>query len=198
MPHAAIVTFTARPLEEILADRGSRDWRLDPARARQAAYLVCTQNQNNQGLRTPTAPHGAAFLIGRVAGIVPSPERPERWLIKISDYIALNPPVPNIWGKSGNLRYPVWYTTLEALGIDLDTLPPFTPLPPAGLAEGPIAPIMAPAQWTPASHRRGRQSPAGEPDPVRRLDAILAQIDRIPDAPEPFDPLAWDGHGLPQ
>ena len=31
-----------------------------------------------------------------------------------------------------------------------------------------------------------------------RFDAILDQIDRIPDLPEPFDPLAWDEHGLPR
>ena len=33
MPHTAIVTFTARPLEEILEHQGSRDWRLDAGRA---------------------------------------------------------------------------------------------------------------------------------------------------------------------
>jgi hypothetical protein len=120
MPHAAVVTFTARPLEEIVQDGGSRDWRLDPKRARQAEYLVCTQNRHSQGFRTPTAPHGAAFLIGRIADVVRSQERPERWLITISEYAALDPPIPNIWGKSGNLRYPVWYTSLEALGIDVD------------------------------------------------------------------------------
>jgi hypothetical protein len=31
-----------------------------------------------------------------------------------------------------------------------------------------------------------------------RMDAILAQIDRIPDLPEPFDPLDWDESGLPR
>jgi hypothetical protein len=40
------------------------------------------------------------------------------------------------------------------------------------------------------------------PDQMRgmrhRMDAILAQIDRIPDLPEPFDPLDWDEPGLPR
>lgn len=30
-----------------------------------------------------------------------------------------------------------------------------------------------------------------------RLDALLAQLDRIPDRPDAFVPLRWDEHGLP-
>ncbi len=33
---------------------------------------------------------------------------------------------------------------------------------------------------------------------VGRMSALLAQFDRIPDRPDAFDPLAWDGHGLPK
>lgn len=31
-----------------------------------------------------------------------------------------------------------------------------------------------------------------------RMDALLAQMDRIPDSPAPFDPFDWDDHGLPR
>lgn len=31
-----------------------------------------------------------------------------------------------------------------------------------------------------------------------RIDALLAQMDRIPDLPAPFDPLEWDERGLPR
>ena len=31
-----------------------------------------------------------------------------------------------------------------------------------------------------------------------RFDAILEQIDRVPEAVEPFDPLEWDEQGLPK
>lgn len=31
-----------------------------------------------------------------------------------------------------------------------------------------------------------------------RFDALLAQMDQIPDLPTPFDPLEWDEHGLPR
>ncbi len=31
-----------------------------------------------------------------------------------------------------------------------------------------------------------------------RMDALLAQLDRIADLPRPCDPLEWDEHGLPR
>lgn len=31
-----------------------------------------------------------------------------------------------------------------------------------------------------------------------RLNALLAQLDRIPDRRDASDPLAWDEHGLPR
>jgi len=186
MPAPVIVVFTARPLDEILHDRRSGDWRLDSGRARRADYLICTQNRHNPAMRRPAAPHGAAFLIARIANVMPSRDRPdERWDIMIGEYTIPDPPIPDIWGKSGHLRYPVWYTTLEDLGIDLATLPPLRPIEPhpAGLAE-----IQAPLAIPPAATGHA----------VARLDAILAQLDRIPDAPAPFQPLAWDEHGLPR
>ena len=33
---------------------------------------------------------------------------------------------------------------------------------------------------------------------ARRVAALLAQLDRIPDSAVPFDPLEWDEHGLPK
>jgi len=197
MPRTAIVVFTARSVDEILRDGGSRDWRLDADRARNCEYLVCTQNRRNTDFGAPTAPHGAAFLIGRVSSVVRSPDDHARWLIKISEYVENI--IPNIWGKSGHLRYPVWYTTLEDLGIDPSTLPPFTALVPPqldGMREMAAGPLIAPSAWTPrtAAQTSGRN----EADAWRRLDAILAQLDRVPDLTAPTDPLDWDEHGLPR
>ena len=186
MPHPALVVLTARPLDEILREKRSSDWRLDPGRAHRAEYLVCTQNQHNRAFRHPTAPHGAAFLIARIADVAPSRDRPdERWDIMLGEYTVPDPPIPDVWGKSGHLRYPVWYTTLEDLGIDLAALPPFRPIAsrPPGLAE-----VQVPLAISQAAPEHG----------IARLDAILAQLDRIPDAPAPFQPLAWDEHGLPR
>ena len=43
-----------------------------------------------------------------------------------------------------------------------------------------------------AEHRLDRTA-----DVWKRFDALLAQMDQIPDQPTPFDPLKWDEHGLP-
>jgi len=102
MARTAIVVFTARSFDEILHDRGSRDWRLDPDRARQCEFLVCTQNRHNPNFGAPNAPHRAAFLIARKGAVVPSPDVPDRWLIGFTEYVACN--IANIWGKSGHRR----------------------------------------------------------------------------------------------
>ncbi len=34
--------------------------------------------------------------------------------------------------------------------------------------------------------------------PAGRMRALLAQLDRIPDRHDTFNPLEWDGQGLPQ
>ena len=33
---------------------------------------------------------------------------------------------------------------------------------------------------------------------LERMAALLAQLDRIPERPDAFDPLEWDEHGLPK
>jgi antitoxin VapB len=35
-------------------------------------------------------------------------------------------------------------------------------------------------------------------DSDKRAGALLAQLDRIPDRADAFDPMEWDEHGLPQ
>ncbi len=38
----------------------------------------------------------------------------------------------------------------------------------------------------------------GQRKGASRLSALLAQLDRIPDRADAFDPLEWDEHGLPK
>jgi len=193
-------------MEWILRDGGSRDWRLNPDRARLCEFLVCTQNCNNTDFGAPTAPHGAAFLIGHRSDIIRSWERPDRWHIGISDFIVCD--IPNIWAKLGHRRYPVAYATLEEVDIDLSALPPFRPLPlggAGGMSERRAATLIEPANFIrsertvkPTGDRSVRQQPTGGQDAWRQLDAILDQLDRIPDLPTALDPLDWDEHGLPR
>ena len=35
------------------------------------------------------------------------------------------------------------------------------------------------------------------PDTPSRMTALLAQLDRVPERKDAFDPLEWDEHGLP-
>jgi antitoxin VapB len=39
--------------------------------------------------------------------------------------------------------------------------------------------------------------PVTEPDAMGRLNAILAQLDRVPDQPGAMQVIEWDEHGLP-
>jgi len=130
MSHSAILVFTARSPNRILAEGGSQAWVLDRRRARQAEYLVCAQNtQTNWG--DATEPHGTAFLVGRVADVIRSPEDEDRWLIRISEYAQID--LPDAWQ---GWRNPVRYTTLEEIGIDPATLT-FKPIP--EMSEDPVS-----------------------------------------------------------
>jgi antitoxin VapB len=42
------------------------------------------------------------------------------------------------------------------------------------------------------------QPRGAEPETMERFHAILAQLDRIPDRPDAFEPIEWDEHGLPR
>lgn len=115
-----IVVFTAKSPNRIVADGGSQSWVLDPVRARQCAYLVCTQNQHNKReYSDATEPHGCGFLLGRISEIrkPTDPDDSDRWLIAISEYARIN--VPDLWGGKRN---PVRYTSLADLGINVEGL----------------------------------------------------------------------------
>lgn len=117
----AVLTFKSR--EHILSVGGSCSWTLNRGHARNYEFAVCTRNANTRDAEGPEK-HGAAFLIGRISDVVKSPENPDRWLLQFSEYAEVL--LPDIWGKGW--RNPVRYTTLEELGIDLNTLT-FKPVP---------------------------------------------------------------------
>lgn len=125
MTTPCLLIFTARGTATLLADGGSQAWRLNPANASKVEYCVCVQNAK------PTwggadHPHATGFLVGRISEVVGSPERPERYLVRFSEYAEINE--PGLWAGQRN---PVRYSSLEALGIgsprDLD----WHPMPPA-------------------------------------------------------------------
>jgi hypothetical protein len=135
MADDTIVVFTARSPERIVSEGGSQAWILKPLRAKQCRWLICTQNQHNPNhdFSDATRPHRSAFLLGKIAGIVPPPEDEgsDRRMIRISEYALLDR--PNVWDGGRN---PVRYTSLTDLGISADGLE-FKPIP-ASTKESPI------------------------------------------------------------
>ena len=150
-----VAVFTARSPQRIVREGGSQAWVLNPVRAKQCTWLVCTQNRHNANhdFEDATEPHGSAFLVGKVSGLRRSEENPkeERWLVAISEYALID--LPDVWG---GWRNPVRYTSLAALGIDPGTLT-FRPL--KGVVEAParhpIAPTQAARGLTIAEAKRG-------------------------------------------
>ncbi|PIF89413.1 hypothetical protein CLU86_0282 [Acidovorax sp. 62] len=119
--NSAVSVFTARGIDRILSEGGSQAWVLDAQRAASCGYLVCVQNRGfADDWGQASAPHKEAFLVGRVSKVVPSTEdqaESDRSIIMISHYAEIS--VPEAW--PGN-RNPVRYTTLDEIGINVDTL----------------------------------------------------------------------------
>jgi hypothetical protein len=107
--NTAIQTFTENDLETILARGGDFDWSLNQDRAKSCKFLVCTSSTG--------ANRGSSFIVGKISGIEPSPDRENKHVIRISEFAVID--LQDQW--PGN-RNPVRYTTLEDLGIDLAQL----------------------------------------------------------------------------
>lgn len=121
--------MTARGFDRILKEGGSQAWVLNPDNARKHDYLVTVQNRKNGAWGGASAPHGMAFLVGKISDVVPSTDEGadgSRYLIRISEYAQIE--VQQKWRGSNPVRY---INLEEELGIDPDTLE-FHPLPDSG------------------------------------------------------------------
>ncbi|WP_063037690.1 hypothetical protein [Nocardia grenadensis] len=149
-----VAIFTGKSLRKILDEGGSQAWRLTPARVRRCEWIVITQNAHNaEPYADGTEPHGSAFLVGRISGVVPAthPDAdPGRWMVEFSEFARCS--IPDVWQGD---RYPVRYTNLDELGISLDglefeeytppTAAPFAAEPPAEPTPGPLTIAQAKA-----------------------------------------------------
>lgn len=153
MSHDAIALFTRKSVETILDDGGTQSWVLDRANARHCRYVVLCRNTHSERSEGDE-PHGAGFMIGRIADVVPSTENPERWKILFSEYSVVS--MPSLWG---GWRNPVRYTTMEDLGIDPNSLD-FRPMPENGPGEGDQArgSTAAPRRAGPLSFAEARKA----------------------------------------
>jgi hypothetical protein len=130
MERNVAVVFTGKSVDEIVAKGGSASWRLNRRHARQCSVVVCTRNSRAKS-GDGGGPHGSAFLVGKVSGVVelpPKPGRaPGRYLIEFSDFARVD--VPHVWkGKRNPIQY---VETLEELGIEPNTLQ-WEPMPERG------------------------------------------------------------------
>lgn len=117
MSDECIAVFTCEGPSRILRQRGSRAWKLGKTadRARKCTYLLCIQHRENPSPDCSEAsePHKAVFMVGKISDVLPDSILNARWKICISEY-ALHT-VMNAWPGHQN---PVWYPTLEVIGID--------------------------------------------------------------------------------
>lgn len=124
MPDRALVVFTYRPASAILTEGGSQAWSLNAANARRCTYIVCTRNRyfadaSPEVQAAAQEQHGAAFMVGRITTVEPSPERSDRYIVRFDAY-AIPDPQSVIWQGARN---PVWYVEdISELGIDPETL----------------------------------------------------------------------------
>lgn len=127
MANSALVVFTYRSKPTLLAERGSQAWALNPSNARRRTYLVCTRNRYFADARpeeqsAAREEHGAAFMVCKISTVEPSPERPDRYIVRFDEYAILD--IPDVWPGARN---PVWYVEdIASLGIEptrLDWLP---------------------------------------------------------------------------
>ena len=111
MPGTAVIVFTGKNVGTLLNDGGSRCWVLNPVRAGSCEYIVCTWNSKSGVGDQEIAAHGAAFLAGRVSGVVPcwresipGRKKSKGHLIQFKEYALIN--VPDVWpGQQNPVAY---------------------------------------------------------------------------------------------
>ena len=115
----SIVVFTEATSQDIIANRGSGEWVLNPDRASQCKYLVvCRKTRWNN--MEDNAPNRAAFLVGVIKRLVPGAKNPrgqQRYFIEINEFARISKDA--VWK---DWRNPVRYEALKNLGIDARSL----------------------------------------------------------------------------
>ncbi len=110
--NSVLQTFTENSLDDIRNRGGDYDWALDQDRAKKCQFLVCCHSQGSN--------RKSSFLVGKISGAeftYAGENGRKRYLIQISEYASID--VPDSWSGQQN---PVRYTSLEELGIDLNSL----------------------------------------------------------------------------
>tara|TARA_Y100000816_G_scaffold239051_1_gene185335 strand:- start:252 stop:911 length:660 start_codon:yes stop_codon:yes gene_type:complete len=126
----SIHVFTHRSVDFLTKLGGSTSWVLDPIRAQNCEYVICSRNNNNGLAESDGIDHGSAFLIGRVSNVVPSlniPRDEHRFMIEFSEYSLIT--IESFWQGGRN---PVVYLDthgfvsdyLNSSSLNWQTVPP--------------------------------------------------------------------------
>jgi hypothetical protein len=102
--------------------QGTQSWTLNRDHVKRCEYAVLCRNANSDW-GDGSEPHETAFLIGRIADVVPSIETRRRWRITFDQFARIN--VPKAWK---DWRKPVRYTSLDEIGLSLRDVM-FQPMP---------------------------------------------------------------------
>jgi len=168
MADDCIVVFTSRSFARMLADGGSQAWVLDPKRARECRYLVCAWNSTGEYAERSSYQRGDAYLVAPITSIEAAapPEASNRYIIRFREFAHVT--VRAIWNGQRN---PVWYTSLQALGIAVEDFK--FEAAPAPAPSDTVVPFQAqslpefPSQLTIAAAKRGLAMTYGvEPDAI--------------------------------
>jgi len=184
MAKEVIAVFTYRTKEEIISSRGSEAWALNPQNAQRCRYLVCTRNRYTHPADGGPEEHGAAFLVGKICLVEPSPERPDRFIIRFNEYALLDPQ-PVVWPGARN---PVWYLdSLAELHIDENSLA-WQPAPPAEVAAA--VPFLVVSSKAASRHEEANLLQQSVDVAAEDIDRIIARLDaEIPEAQKAMDAL---------
>lgn len=120
----SIHVFTHRSVDFLTKLGGSTSWVLDPIRAENCEYVVCSRNNNNGLAESDGIDHGSAFLIGRVSNVVPSlnlPRDEHRFMIEFSEYALIT--IEGFWqgGRNPVVYLDTWQLLTDGY-LDFSTL----------------------------------------------------------------------------
>ena len=120
----SIHVFTHRSVEFLTKLGGSTSWILDPIRAQNCEYLICSRNNNNGLAESDGIDHKSAFLIGRVSNVVPSlniPRDENSFMVEFSEFALIT--LDNFWqGERNPIVYLDTWSLLTDGYLDFSTL----------------------------------------------------------------------------
>jgi hypothetical protein len=127
MENDVVALFTTKSAQACLDVGGTQSWALNPENAKSCRYAVLFRNPDTDWGGKEL--HHTAFMIGRISPVIPSTERPGRWMLTFDEYALIEK--AEVWK---DWRNPVRYTTLAKLGISLAEIK-FSPMPKRAEAE---------------------------------------------------------------